>query len=178
MLISFLFLNKNICCGYSLEAPRRGASNEYPQHMYSPRNKKNFMWMPPLICSYAPHEKMYYMTCLPNEDSDKPVYPHSLTSLRYPPQQALDPWVPTVCQTEDFGQSAQMHWLKTVFAWYTNNMVFVFYALKCLHRFPSFLYVCVRALRFYGPVNPMGSCRARSVYLTTRLLGRFSPLSG
>ena len=33
-------------------------------------------------------------------------------------------------------------------------------------------------LRFYGPVNPVGSCRARSVYLTTRLLGRFSPLSG
>ena len=33
-------------------------------------------------------------------------------------------------------------------------------------------------LRFYGPVNPMGSCRARSVYLTIRLLGRLSPLSG
>ena len=33
-------------------------------------------------------------------------------------------------------------------------------------------------LRFYGPVNPMRSCRARSVYLTTRLLGRLSPLSG
>ena len=33
-------------------------------------------------------------------------------------------------------------------------------------------------LRFYGPVNPMGSCRAWSVYLTTLLLGRFSPLSG
>ena len=33
-------------------------------------------------------------------------------------------------------------------------------------------------LRFYGPFNPMGSCRARSVYLTTRLLGRLSPLSG
>ena len=33
-------------------------------------------------------------------------------------------------------------------------------------------------LRFYGPVNPMGSCRARSVNLTTRLLGRLSPLSG
>ena len=29
----------------------------------------------------------------------------------------------------------------------------------------------VVVLRFYGPVNPMGSCRARSVYLTTRLLG-------
>ena len=33
-------------------------------------------------------------------------------------------------------------------------------------------------LRFYGPVNPMGSYRARSVYLTTCLLGRLSPLSG
>ena len=31
-------------------------------------------------------------------------------------------------------------------------------------------------LRFYGPVNPMGSCRARSVYLTTRLLGRLQLL--
>ena len=31
---------------------------------------------------------------------------------------------------------------------------------------------------FYSPVNPMGSCRAQSVYLTTRLLGRLSPLSG
>ena len=38
--------------------------------------------------------------------------------------------------------------------------------------------VCLFVLRFYGPVNPMGSCQARSVYLTTRLLGRFSPLSG
>ena len=38
--------------------------------------------------------------------------------------------------------------------------------------------VILFVLRFYGPVNPMGSCRARSVYLTTRLLGRLSPLSG
>ena len=37
----FLFLHKNICCGYSLEAPRRGASNEYPQHRFSWRNKKD-----------------------------------------------------------------------------------------------------------------------------------------
>ena len=51
MLISFLFLDENICCGYSLEMPRRGASNEYPQHMFSSRNK-NIMWIPPLICSY------------------------------------------------------------------------------------------------------------------------------
>ena len=38
--------------------------------------------------------------------------------------------------------------------------------------------VCLFVLRFYGPVNPMGSCWARSVYLTTRLLGRLSPVSG
>ena len=37
------------------------------------------------------------------------------------------------------------------------------------------LFVCVEVLR---PVNPMGSCRMWSVYLTTRLLGRLSPLSG
>ena len=37
---------------------------------------------------------------------------------------------------------------------------------------------CLFVLRFYGPVNPVGSCRARSVYLTTCLLGRLSPLSG
>ena len=31
----FLFLHENICCGYSLEAPCQGASNEYPQHIFS-----------------------------------------------------------------------------------------------------------------------------------------------
>ena len=31
--------------------------------------------------------------------------------------------------------------------------------------------------RFYGPVNPMGSCRARSVYLIKHLLDRLSPLT-
>ena len=30
----FLFLIKNIDCGYSLEPPRRGGSNEYPQSMF------------------------------------------------------------------------------------------------------------------------------------------------
>ena len=36
----FLFLHENIFCRYSLEAPRRGASNEYPQYMFAWRNKK------------------------------------------------------------------------------------------------------------------------------------------
>ena len=41
LLISFLFLHENICCGYLSEASHQGASNEYPQHMFSWRNKKN-----------------------------------------------------------------------------------------------------------------------------------------
>ena len=41
----FLFLLKNIDCGYSLEPPRRGGSNEYPQSMFFSRNEKykNFL---------------------------------------------------------------------------------------------------------------------------------------
>ena len=39
-MIFFLFLNENICCGYSLEAPWRGASNAYLQHMFSLRNTR------------------------------------------------------------------------------------------------------------------------------------------
>ena len=37
---------------------------------------------------------------------------------------------------------------------------------------------CLFVLRFNDPVNPMESCQARSVYLTTLLLGRHSPQSG
>ena len=32
---------QNIDCGYSLEPPRRGGSNGYPQSMFPSRNKKN-----------------------------------------------------------------------------------------------------------------------------------------
>ena len=32
---------QNIDCVYSLEPPRRGGSNEYPQSMFLSRNKKN-----------------------------------------------------------------------------------------------------------------------------------------
>ena len=33
--------DQSIDCGYSLEPPRRGGSNEYPQSMFLSRNKKN-----------------------------------------------------------------------------------------------------------------------------------------
>ena len=37
----FHISTQNIDCGYSLELPRRGGSNEYPQSKFSSRNKKN-----------------------------------------------------------------------------------------------------------------------------------------
>ena len=42
----FLFLLQNIDCGYSLEPPRRGGSNEYPQSMFWGKNKKNIKNFP------------------------------------------------------------------------------------------------------------------------------------
>ena len=35
---------QNIDCGYSLEPPRRGGSNEYPQSMFLSKNKKNSVY--------------------------------------------------------------------------------------------------------------------------------------
>ena len=42
-------------------------------------------------------------------------------------------------------------------------------------QLPEALFVCVEV---YGPVYPMGSYRALSIYLTPLLLHRLSPLSG
>ena len=41
ILYFFYISAQNIDCGYSLEPPRRGGSNEYPQSMFLSRNKKN-----------------------------------------------------------------------------------------------------------------------------------------
>ena len=40
----FYISDQNIDCGYSLEPPRRGGSNEYPQSMFLSRNKKNNLY--------------------------------------------------------------------------------------------------------------------------------------
>ena len=37
----FLSFAQNIDCGYTLELPRRGGSNEYPQSMFWIKKKKN-----------------------------------------------------------------------------------------------------------------------------------------
>ena len=36
----FYISAQNIYCGYPLEPPRRGGSNEYPQYMFLSRSKK------------------------------------------------------------------------------------------------------------------------------------------
>ena len=36
---------QNIDCGYSLEPPRRGGSNEYPQSMFLSRNEKSILYL-------------------------------------------------------------------------------------------------------------------------------------
>ena len=54
----FLFLHENICCRYSLEAPRRGASNEFPQHMFSLRSKKD-------ISTFRMKKVPYLLLCTP-----------------------------------------------------------------------------------------------------------------
>ena len=45
-VIFLVFVRKRMLW-YSLEAPHQGASKEYPQHMFSCRNKKNIdtFWM-------------------------------------------------------------------------------------------------------------------------------------
>ena len=39
-MLFLLFLHKTIFCGYSLEVPGSGASNDYLHHMFSWRNKE------------------------------------------------------------------------------------------------------------------------------------------
>ena len=55
----FLFLHKNIYCGYPLEVPHQGTSNGYPQYMFPWRNKKtinNFR------LKNVPYLKLWYTT--------------------------------------------------------------------------------------------------------------------
>ena len=58
------FLQENICCTYSLEAPQWDASNEYPQHIFSWRNK---------IISYT-FQLIITKSCLYNFDPLKPYF--------------------------------------------------------------------------------------------------------
>ena len=112
----FSFLLKNIDCWISLEPPRQGGSNGYPQFVFLSRNIKISEFM-----------------------------------------------------SENF----QCFVVKLSI--YLNRRVFVMCCCPAHILISASLFVCVE---FNGQVNPMGSCRARSVNLTTRVLGRLSSLSG
>ena len=55
----FLFLLQNIDCGYSLEPPRRGGSNVYPQSNVLSKNNKNINFFPVKI--------FIFKTCFRND---------------------------------------------------------------------------------------------------------------
>ena len=69
----FLIFAQNIDCGYTLEPPRRGSSNEYPQSMFCIKNKKNRYTVPciPQFCYIKVGFKGVYIirTCFRDEDS-------------------------------------------------------------------------------------------------------------
>ena len=48
----FLIFAQNIDCGYTLEPPWRGGSNEYPQSMFWSKNKKNRYTLPTPVLLY------------------------------------------------------------------------------------------------------------------------------
>ena len=63
--VSLLLHYENLRCWYSLEAPRRGASNENPQHMVSCRNKYNrySSYMELGVIPESDNKTIYYPFC-------------------------------------------------------------------------------------------------------------------
>ena len=60
-VLIFLIFNENIFCGYSLEGPHWGTSNEYPQHMFH-GEIKHYMDMPT-------HMELCYTMATPQSNS-------------------------------------------------------------------------------------------------------------
>ena len=100
-----------------------------------------------------PHDKTCDKTCATSKSSDQPAHPCSLIRV----------FTDRMCLLQSSGCPKRD---QAVQRGINKNLCHTWW-----------MFVCLFVLRFYGPVNPMGSCRARSVYLTTRLLGRLSPPS-
>ena len=137
---------------YSLEPPHRGSSNEYPQSIFLSRNNKNNVY---------PCKPRFYYIKVGYKGSKLYRYVFVMYTLKIKhfhwKKKKKTPY-PQLC--------LRMHDSLII-------MLFIVMLFGIQH-----LSYCLFVLRFYGPVNPMGSCWARSVYLTTRILGRLSPLSG
>ena len=108
---SVLFLHKNIRCGYSLEMPHWDTFNEYPQQMFSWRNKKNIYRIPtPLPPPYL------------DLGISQHIHTHTDNSLCFLQEDALNPWLPKECPVMT-DHTAWMHRLVWVLAGCTRNFV-------------------------------------------------------
>ena len=65
----FLIFAQNINCGYTLEPPRRGGSNEKPQCMFWSNNKKNrYTTAYPLLHKVGFRGVFNAWRCFPDDD--------------------------------------------------------------------------------------------------------------
>ena len=122
----FLLLHKNLRCGYSLEVPHWGISNEYPHHIFAWRNKKNindFWFKKWLVCenisqwcllvffiSYA--KSWYFIFC------DEPR-PTKMCLQTYMGNEGLD-----ALAQASLGLCCQHIPWKHILAWYNSNTSF------------------------------------------------------
>ena len=132
--------------------------------------RRSYLDLQCLHRQYEPaHDKTCNKTCATSEDSDQPAHPRSLISVFSDHMCILKP---PGFPKRDEGETLP-YWM------YVHADLSLCWSHRSYCRFccaPDHLVRFV--LRFYCPVNPMGSCQAWSVYLTTHLLCRLSPLSG
>ena len=63
-IVFFLFLHENVCCGYSLEAPQWGASNEYHNISFHGEIRKMlvlFGWKKCFICTVSGFTEWWHL---------------------------------------------------------------------------------------------------------------------
>ena len=83
--IIFLFLNQNICCGYSKEPSHWDGSYEHPKHMFKMMGKEIILGAQTIliwtyvIWWYEPwHEISNSVVCATSKDSDQPAHTRRL----------------------------------------------------------------------------------------------------
>ena len=79
LYIIFLILLENIDCGYSLEPPRRGGSNEYPQSMFSSKMRKIFEFCLKIfnfsMINYSVYLNRHVFVMVDRQGTKQPVHP-------------------------------------------------------------------------------------------------------
>ena len=186
-LIFFLltdFLYKSICCGYPFELHRQVDAIQIGTHnicFYKNINKKytgcnltetglhdcaligvcavirsnTVLYSALKVSRYVRKWIFWHML---NKDSAQAAHPCSLIIVF------------SICQNapnEGSDPTAQMH-----------RLIWIFTGRSHVWRYTFWCCISIVCVEVFGPVNSIGSCRAQSVYLTTLLLGRLSPLSG